>query len=210
MPALGLIAILLLTSLVTSQEVSTPEIGLSDTPKPKLPVVDDRACPGKGETVPNVEVSEGYRIYRSWQGNGKSIGRAKAGEKVTILGGVNVIREPDRAVIKYVGPDDPPSLKIGDVALGYGIEADANDIFWAKGTWFAEWDEAVAQQGHCGFTSGFGQGGCTIDIVKFGKREWWVHVKTSNGLTGWVAAAKINGDKHWFANFYPLCHYGED
>jgi hypothetical protein len=78
---------------------------------------------------------------------------------------VNIIREPDIAVIKYVGPDDPSSFKVGDVAFGYGIEADANDVFWAKGVWFAEWDEAVAEKGHCGFISGFGQGGCTIDII---------------------------------------------
>ena len=40
---------------------------------------------------------------------------------MTVLGGLNVVREPDTAVIKYVGPDEPSLLKVGDVALGYGI-----------------------------------------------------------------------------------------
>lgn len=212
MTVIRLIATLLVTSLVSGQEPSSPKIGQSNTPKPKLPVVDYNACPGKGVTVPKVELSEDYRMYRSWQGNGKSVGRLKAGEKVTILGGVNVIREPDRAVVKYV--DDPymdsSLLKVGDFVFGYGIEADGDDVFWANGLWFAVGDESVGEDGHCGFRSGFGQGGCYIDIIKDGRREWWVHVKTSSGLTGWVVAAKFNGDKHWLANFYPLCHYGED
>jgi hypothetical protein len=133
MAALRLGVILLLTSLLSGQEPTAPKIGVSNTPKPKLPVVDDMACPGKGNTVANVEISEGYRMYRSWQGNGGSIGKLGKGEKVTILGGVNIIREPDTAVIKYVDPDFPSSLKVEDVAFGYGIEADANDVFWARG-----------------------------------------------------------------------------
>jgi hypothetical protein len=205
MAALRLGVILLLTSLLSGQEPTAPKIGVSNTPKPKLPVVDDMACPGKGNTVANVEISEGYRMYRSWQGNGGSIGKLGKGEKVTILGGVNIIREPDTAVIKYVDPDFPSSLKVEDVAFGYGIEADANDVFWARGVWFIEWNEGVAESGNCGFHV-FGQGGCTIDVIKHGRSEWWVHVKTIGGPTGWVLAARVNGDRHWFANFYPLCH----
>ena len=200
-----------LTVLASSQEVSAPQVGRSNTPIPKLPVIDDKACPGKGQTVPNVEFTQDYKMYSSWQDNRRQIGRLKAGESVMVLDGINVVREPDKAVIKYVGPDEESlSLKVGDVALGYGIEADANDIFWAKGIWFAEWDEGVAVKGHCGFRSGFSLGGCTIDIVEYGRRDWWVHIKSSRGLTGWVLAARFDGDKHWFVNFYPLCHYGED
>jgi hypothetical protein len=203
--------LLLLTFVARGQEVSAPEVGLSNTQTPKLPVIDDKACPGRGQPVPNVELTQDYKVYSSWQDKRREIGRLKAGESVTVLDGVNVVREPDKAVIKYVGPDEESlSLKVGEAALGYGIEADANDIFWAKGIWFAEWDEAVAEKGHCGFTSGFSLGGCTIDIVEYGKRDWWVRIKNKIGFTGWVLAAKFDGDKHWFVNFYPLCHYGED
>jgi len=211
MSVIRLIAILLATSLVSGQEPSTPKIGQSNTPEPKLPVVDDNACPGKGKTVPNVKISQDDQIYRSWQGNGTPIGKLKAGKKVTVLGGVNVVRKPDIAVIKYVGPDDvPSSLKVGDVAFGYGVEEDGNIVFWSKGVWFAEWIEAVAEKGACGFRSGFGLGGCSIDIIKDGVSEWWVQVKTSTGLTGWILAQKFTGDKRWYGNFSDLCHYGED
>ncbi|MBZ5613008.1 MAG: hypothetical protein LAO23_03285 [Acidobacteriia bacterium] len=68
-----------------------------------------------------MKISQADRIYRSWRNKGKSIGTLKAGGEVTVLGGLNVVREPDTAVIKYVGPDEPSLLKVGDVALGYGI-----------------------------------------------------------------------------------------
>ena len=210
MPAIRLILILMLTLAASGQELSTPRIGQSNTPEPKLPVVDDNACPGKDNTVPNVKISQADHIYRSWQDKSTSIGTLKAGEKVTVLGGLNVVREPDQAVIRYVGPDDPPALKDGDIAFGYGVEADESVVFWSKGTWFGVWIEAVSENGGCGFTSGYGLGGCTIDIVQDGVSEWWVQVKTSSGLTGWVLAQKFSGGKRWYGNFSDLCHYGED
>lgn len=213
MDAIRLVAVLLLTSLLNGQEASSPRIGQSHTPKPRLPVVDDNACPGKRKAIPNVKVLQDDRIYPSWNGNGKSIGVLKAGEEVTVLGGVNVVSEPDIAVIKYTDPDDDPSLKVGDTALSYGIEdleLGGFVVFWAKGVWFAVWAEAVAEKGQCGFTSGFGPGGCTIDIIKYGVSEWWVQVKTSSGVTGWVLAEKFNHDKNWSSGYSDLCHFGED
>jgi hypothetical protein len=201
---------LLLTSLASGQQPTNPKIGRSNTPKPELPVVDHYACPGRGNTVSNVKIDQDDRIYPSWQENGKAIGTLKAGDKVTVLGGANVIREPDTAVIKYVDPHASPLLKVGDVALGYGLDADENFVFWAKGVWFAEFIETVANKGQCGFRGGFGEGGCTIDIIKDGVSEWWVQVKTSSGLTGWVLAEKFNRGKRWYGNFSDLCHYGED
>jgi hypothetical protein len=204
------IAILLLTTLASSQDASRPKTGQSDTPKPGLPFVDENACPGKGKTVPNVKIQQNDRIYSSWKRTATSVGTLKAGEKVTVVKGVNVILEPDTAEIKYVGPDEPSSLKVGDVALGYGVEADSNILFWSKGVWFSEWIEAVAEKGNCGFTSGFGLGGCSINIVRDGVDDWWVQVRTSRGVTGWVLASKFENGKRWFGNFSDLCHYGED
>jgi len=203
----------LVRSLLLAQDATSPKLGQSHTPIPKLPVVDDSACPGKGKMIPNVKVSEDGLIYPSWNANGKSIGALKSGEEVTVLGGVNVVREPDIAVIKYVGPDDHSSLKAGDTALSYGTE-DSDEggsvVFWSKGAWFSVWIEAVAEKGECGFTMGFGPGGCTIDIIKNGVSEWWVLVRTGDGLTGWVLAEKFNHDKNWSSGFSDMCHFGED
>jgi hypothetical protein len=116
MAVVRLIAVLLVTSLVNGQEPSSPKIGQSNTPKPKLPVVNYEACPRKGNTVPNVKISQDDHLYRSWQGNGKSIGTLKAGEEVTVFGGVNIVREPDRAVIKYVDRYDDIFVGLDPVA----------------------------------------------------------------------------------------------
>lgn len=73
-------------------------------------------------------------------------------------------------MIKYVSRDDTswPPLKVGDIVLSYTWHVDGNMVFWVKGGRFEENIEAVAEKGACGFTSGFGPGGCTIDIVKDG------------------------------------------
>jgi hypothetical protein len=61
--------------------------------------------------------------------------------------------------------------------------------------WFAEWIEAVAEKGACGFTSGFGLGGCSIDVIQDGIDEWRVQIRTKRGVTGWVLASKFKGGK---------------
>ena len=119
------------------------------------------------------------------------------------------MRQPDRGVIKYVSNGDAsrPPLKVGDAVLGYGWHVDGNMVFWAKGVWFQEDLEGVAEKGACGFTSGFGPGGCTIDIIEDGIIEWWVQVKTSDDVSGWVLAVRYNDDQRWYrwhGNFYDL------
>jgi hypothetical protein len=174
----------------------------ADVRVPKLPVIDYSTCPGDGRIVPDWKIERDDRVYSSFQDGRTAVGALKAGEKVTVLRGANVVREPDQAVIKYIGPSDDPSLlKVGAVALGYGVEPNQYVIFWSNGVWFVEDIEMVAEKGACGFALGFAAGGCTMDIVKDGTSEWWVQVKTNGGLTGWV-----HGEK----NFSDLCHYGED
>jgi len=206
MSIVRLIAILFVASLAAAQPNGSG--ASSNNSEPKLPVIDYDACPGKGEPIPNVKLVKSGLIYSS-PGKGRLVARLTAGEKVTVLAGANVIRQPDRAVIKYVSPDDTsrPPLKVGEIVPSYGWNVDGNMVFWAKGAWFQEGREAVAEKGECGFTSGFGLGGCTIDIVKDGVIEWWVKVKTGNGVSGWVLAVKYNDDNRWYrwhGNFYDL------
>jgi hypothetical protein len=57
--------------------------------------------------------------------------------------------------------------------------------------------------GECGFGD---KSECTFAISKRGVQEWWVQVKTSSGLTGWVLASKNVRDKSWSdSNFGNLC-----
>jgi hypothetical protein len=200
-----LLAILLVALAAAGQQKDSTTS--SDIPEPKLPVIDYDGCPGKRDPIPNVKLVTNDVMYSS-PDKGKLVARLSVGDKVMVIAGANVVRQPDRAVIKYVSRDYPswPPLKVGDIVLSYGWNVDGNMVFWAKGVWFQENIEAIAEKGECGFGS-FGPGGCSIDIVKDGVIEWWVQVKTSNGVSGWVRAVKYNDDNRWYrwqGNFYDL------
>jgi hypothetical protein len=205
MSTVRMIGVLVVASLAAGQQIDSATS--SNIPAPKLPVIDYAACPGKSNAVLNVKLIKDDVIYSS-PDRGKLVARLGAGEKVTVLAGANVVRQPDIAVIKYVSKNDAgaPPLKVGDVVLGYGWHVDGNMVFWAKGAWFQANLEGVAEKGACGFTSGFGPGGCTIDIVNDGTIEWWVQVK-SKDVSGWVLAVRYNDDNRWYrwhGNFYDL------
>jgi hypothetical protein len=82
----------------------------ADIPAPKLPMIDYSACPGDGRIVSDWIIERDDRMYSSFQDGRTVVATLKAGEKVTVLGGANLVREPDRAVIKYIAPYDDPSL----------------------------------------------------------------------------------------------------
>src|ERR1700730_1027497 len=140
-------AILLLATLAGAQQTSSPMSAESSIPEPELPVIDYKACPGEGRVVHDWKIKRNVRIYSSWRDKRTIVGTLKAGEKVTVLAGVNVIREPSRALIKRGGGESLAqniSLNPGDMVLLYGFRASGDYDFWAKGVWFTESHEEVA------------------------------------------------------------------
>jgi hypothetical protein len=204
MLALRLSALLPLATLATAQQTSVSPSPNPSISEPKLPAIDDKACPGKDRTVRQTKIVRPDEIYSSRRDKPLSVGELKSGDEVTVLAGVNVIREPDRAVVKHPGPDLAPLLKPGDVVLRYGLHADGDSDFWAMGVWFTESYEQIIEKGSsCGFAD---KTLCTVEITKNGVKEWWVQVKTAKGVTGWVLASKRTEDKLWDdPNFSDLC-----
>jgi hypothetical protein len=201
MSATELGTFLLLVTLATAQQTSVSKPIKSSISEPKLPVIDYNACPGKGQTVDHVKISRDDQIFSSWQDKRVSVGALKRGEEVTVLAGVNVIREPDRGLI-FRTPNGS-SLKPGDLVLRYGLHANGDSDFWSKGVWFTETFEEIVEKGSW---CGFGENQCTIMITQNGMNEWWVQVKTETGLAGWVLARKPRADKNWRReNFDQLC-----
>jgi hypothetical protein len=181
MIAIRLSAFLLLAMLATAQQNSAPKPE-SQTPEPKLPVIDYKACPGEGRTVPHVKIEHHDQMVSSWQDTRVLVGTLKAGEEVTVLAGVNLIREPDRALNKQ--PDADLSLKAGDEVLLYGFHSDGTYDAWAKGVWFTYWYENIAGKGDiCGFAD---KSRCNLVVIKNGVSEWWVQVETGTGITSWM------------------------
>jgi hypothetical protein len=211
MAAIRLATILLLTSLAGAQGSSTPQIGHSNTPIPKLPVIDDNACPGPSRRIDGVlepvqiKLENSGRIYSSFQRPRVSVAALKVGEKVSVLSGVNVISEPDKVrVLQPSEADEVPSLKPGDEVLGYGLRGDGNYVFWAKGVWFTTYYEYQGDlNGGCGFRD---KSMCSFAILEWGIQEWWVRVKTIDGTVGWaLASRKMHKKSSSDVNFGQLC-----
>ena len=126
------------------------------------------------------------RLYSSREENRELVSTLKAGDKVNVLAGRNIIRKPDRALVTQ--PIVQPSLEPGDVILRYGINADDYWNLWAKGVWFTEYiDRIVEKSGSCSFSDARS---CLFKVVQNGVKEVWVQVKTDNARTGWVLASK--------------------
>jgi hypothetical protein len=205
MTSIRLAAFLLLVHLAAAQQALPTKQAGPDIQEPGLPVIDHSACPLEGNAVPNVKIDRLAHIHSSWQSNLPITGMLKPGERVTVLKGVNVIHEPGIAAVKRpLDLAEGPPLKIGDMVLQYGLNAGGYWEFWAKGAWFTQYIENVAEKGQGCHSDDFR--GCSIEIVKNSTREWWVQVKASGGRSGWVLAEKNAGDKSWSnRNFAGLC-----
>ena len=131
-------------------------------------------------------------MYSSWKAKRVLLRVLRPGDEYTLIGGVNIVHEPDRAVVINKTPE-APFLKPGDTVLGYGYHADGTIAFWTNGVWFKEdYEHISTMDADCGFAD---KTECTIKITKPGVKEWWVQVKTSGDLKGWVLGATFHGDK---------------
>jgi hypothetical protein len=171
-------------SLATDQGESSSGSADSSTPEPKLPVVEHDACPRS--VVFGLRIEKDVRIYSSWQEKRSLVGALKAGSKVTVLSGANIIREPDRVLVTQ--PLAQPSLKPGDVILRYGLDASDYWNFWAKKAWFTVYiDQVVEKNSSCEFHD---VRACWVKVIQYGAKEWWLKVRARDGRTGWVLASK--------------------
>ncbi|MGC2246827.1 MAG: hypothetical protein WA609_09515 [Terriglobales bacterium] len=204
-------AFLLLAVLATAQQTAITKTGDPSRSEPKLPVIDDKGCPDTNRRTDGViepiqmKLEHNCQIYSSWNAKRVLVAKLKPGEAVSVLSGIDVIREPDQVrVLQPSGSDDVPRLKAGDEVLGYGLRGDGDYVFWAKGVWYTQYYELEGDlNGGCGFAD---KRECSFAILKKGVQEWWVHVKTSSGLTGWMLAGKVTREKSWSdANFSDLC-----
>lgn len=189
-------ALLLFAALVAAaSQTSVPKSGKS--PAPKLPVVDSDACGSpnpsiySGEPLP-FELEADDRLYSSWQDSRVLVRSLPRGTKATRIGAVNIIREPDRGVITGEVDQSLRPLAQGDEVLGYGLHSDGLVSFWGKGVWFTEYVDNIAFKDACGFAD---KSECHVNITKPGVQEWWMQLKTSDGVTGWILGLKQAGDK---------------
>lgn len=189
-------ASLLLAALVAAaSQTSVPKSGKS--PAPKLPVVDFDACGSpnpalySGEPLPH-KLEADDRLYSSWQDGRVLVRSLVRGTQVTTIGAVNIIRQPDKGVMRGEVDQSLRPLAPGDEVLSYGLHSDGFVSFWGKGVWFDEDADSIAFKGACGFAD---KTQCHVNITERGVQEWWMQVKTSDGVTGWILGLRQNGDE---------------
>lgn len=195
MIAIRLSAVLLLAAIATAQQSSAP--GISE---PKLPVANDNACPGKGHIVPNSKITQNSPMYSSWQDDRTRTAALEPGEDVTVVAGVQVIRQPDRMLVTQPIPD--LHLKPGDIILRFNRLGEGAADIWASGTWHKNYDASFTTE-----KNGLGcRRHCLGAVIEEGVREYWVQVKTSSGQMGWVLNFKVTRGELWdSSNFDDLC-----
>ena len=184
----------LLATIAIAQQTSA-------IPEPKLPVIDDDACPGKNRVVESWRVFRKDKIYSSWKANRIQVGTLKAGERTTVLAGIEIVRRPDRLLVTQ--PISDLALQPGDVVLRYSYKNEDSANIWAKGHWHRgyqlETSETLPKGSGC-------QQDCNSVVSENGVKEWWVQVKIGAGATGWVLAFKLTHDLIWDdGNFGALC-----
>jgi hypothetical protein len=151
----------------------------STTPEPPLPVVDYKACPFEGCTFGRWIVSKDVALYSTWRKGRETVTTVKKGQVVTGITGVHITYQPDRVQVSQSMPD--LGLKPGDIILVYMYLGEGFADMWAKGRWLKGYD--------CSFITEMNAAclrDCPANVISKGVKEWWVQVKTSDGLTGWT------------------------
>lgn len=148
--------------------------------EPKLPVVDENACPFEGCTFGPWKVTKDSTLYSAWESNRKIIATLKQGQNVTAITGVHITIKPD--VIRITKAVPTLSLRAGDRVLRYMYHGEGFADIWANGKWTKEAD--------CSFVTEKNGDGCGRDcagiVEQEGIKEWWVKVRIESGLIGWV------------------------
>jgi hypothetical protein len=156
-------------------DVSTPA-------EPALPVIDYKACPFEGCTFRKWVVTKDVELYSTWRKGRKPVAALKSGQVVTGLTGVHITFEPDR--VQVLQPLPELRLQAGDTILRYMYRGEGFADIWVKGQWRREYD--------CTFIAERDNAGCLRDcaakVIADGRKDWWVRVKTSEGLIGWAKA----------------------
>ncbi len=154
----------------------------SATAEPLLPVIDYKACPFEGCTFRKWIVTKDVTLYSTWKEGRKSVAAVKNGQVVTGLTGVHITYAPDR--VQVLQPLPELRLQAGDIILRYMYRGEGFADIWAKGQWRREYD--------CTFITEKDNAGCLRDcaakVISEGRKDWWVQVKTSEGLIGWAKA----------------------
>jgi len=101
---------------------------------------------------------------------------------VTGLTGVHITYEPDR--VQVLQPLPGLRRQAGDIILRYMYRGEGFADIWAKGQRRREYDcTLITEKDNSGCLRD-----CAAKVITEGRKDWWVRVKTKEGLIGWAKA----------------------
>ena len=169
--------------------LAAPQLNPSLTPqkaaKPNLPKIDEKACPFEGCQFGAWTATEPVQLFSTWHEDRKPVVLVGKGEAVTAITGVHITFEPSE--IQVTAPIAAYGLNPGDTVFGYMYKGEGVFSAWFKGYWVEDFDgSGVADEG-CNRK-------CNAKLIKPGRFEWWVQIKTKDGTLGWTKDTdKFNG-----------------
>ncbi|HET7441992.1 MAG TPA: hypothetical protein VFJ47_11880 [Terriglobales bacterium] len=120
------------------------------------------------------------QLFSTWKADRKPLTTVAKGEAVTAITGVHITIEPME--IEVTAPMPDYDLKPGDMIFGYMSHGEGYFSAWFNGYWVEQFDGS-------GIVDPNGSGcnrKCNAKLLKAGRTEWWVQIKTKAGVVGWT------------------------
>ena len=154
-----------------------PSLTPQKLPKPALPKIDENACPFEGCQFGAWTATDNVQLFSTWKEDRKLVSAISKGEVVTAVTGIHITFEPSQ--IQVTAPIADYNLKPGDVVYGYMYKGEGVFSAWFNGYWVENFDGSGVADAGC-------NRGCNAKLLKEGRVEWWVEIKTKDGVTGWT------------------------
>jgi hypothetical protein len=156
-----------------------PALTPHKTPNPAVPKIDENACPFEGCRFGAWKATDDVQLYTTWKTDRKPLARVSKGDAVTAVTGVHIAFESTQ--IEVTAPMPDYGLHPGDTIFAYMNYGEGVFSAWFNGYWVEQFDGSdVAAPGDSNCRN------CTAKVIKEGRMEWWVEIKTKDGQTGWI------------------------
>ena len=171
-----MLKIIALTMLLAAPQLD-PSLTPQKAAKPNLPKIDEKACPFEGCQFGAWKATDNVQMFSTWKEDRKPGVTVSRGEEVMAITGVYITFEPSE--IQVTAPIDDYGLKPGDKIFGYMYKGEGVFSAWFNGYWVEDFDGSGVADAGCSHK-------CNAKLLKEGRVEWWVELKTKNGTIGWT------------------------
>ncbi|MEO8726105.1 MAG: hypothetical protein ABI383_08265 [Acidobacteriaceae bacterium] len=119
------------------------------------------------------------KVFDDWKPGLKPIATLRAGEHVTLAGGVNIVKRPDDLVTLV--PIPQLHVDQGVHMLRYISFGEGEAQLWVQGCWYPDIDATVRNADGSGYQNHY-----KAQEIQHGIQIWWFHIRLPDGTMAWV------------------------